>query len=498
MLNWFETQAPIRSKFQALTLAVACMALLGVGGAVLMALQLVPAWAGIGLSVLSMAMATLTVSQAGRLISGPYIATVGRIEALTQGDVSSPILYSDHGDCVGRMARAMLFFRERRIAADAQRAAQQQIVDALSAGLGQLAQNRLDARIDQPFPQEYESLRHDFNSALAALQSVLASVRNSAASVLNGATEIRTASDDMAQRNEQQAATLEETAAAMNEVTEGVREAARSAGSVQRTIAETHEQASEGGMVVGRAVEAMAAIEGSAAEIGNIIGVIDGIAFQTNLLALNAGVEAARAGDAGKGFAVVANEVRALAQRSADAAKDIKALINTSAVQVADGVSLVRETGNLLGKIVERVGDIAALVSDIAVNSEAQASSLELVNTAVGNMDRVTQQNAAMVEQATAAARSLADEANELSSQVSRFEASEADAAFMPRAKRAGSAGPRSTAPRAEQRDGAFASANVRAFNRPAAPRGGAVPPPVAGNLALKPDAQPQDDWSEF
>jgi methyl-accepting chemotaxis protein len=304
--------------------------------------------------------------------------------------------------------------------------------------------------------------------------------------VLNGANEIHSASNDLSNRNEQQAATLEETAAAMNQVTEGVRESARSAHDVQKSITEAHEEATEGGIVVSRAVEAMAAIERSAQEINQIIGVIDGIAFQTNLLALNAGVEAARAGDAGKGFAVVANEVRALAQRSADAAKEIKALITTSSEQVAGGVMLVRETGTLLGKIVQRVGDITGQVGEIASNANIQADGLEMVNTAVGEMDRVTQQNAAMVEQATAAARSLADEARELNTVVSRFQA--------------GSSGHSSAVSRGADAEIPFVRPASRPAPRPAAsaPSYSAVPM-VQGNLAIKPQAETStDDWSEF
>ena len=323
--------------------------------------------------------------------------------------------------------------------------------------------------------------------AVDSLAAAISDVHRSANSVLSGSSEIRSASDDLARRNEQQAASLEETAAAMNQVTDGVKETARSAGEVQKSITEAHEEASEGGAVVARAVEAMAGIERSAQEISQIIGVIDGIAFQTNLLALNAGVEAARAGDAGKGFAVVANEVRALAQRSADAAKDIKALISTSTVQVGSGVTLVGETGTLLGRIVTRVGEINEVIGDIATNADQQASNLDMVNSAVGEMDRVTQKNAAMVEQSTAAARSLADEARQLADIVARFGASGGGGSSF-------SANPSSgfTAHRPAE------MVEPTPFIRPAARAQASAPPAVHGNLALKSACSGGDDWSEF
>jgi methyl-accepting chemotaxis protein len=354
------------------------------------------------------------------------------------------------------------------------------MANTLRASLKQLAANHLDCQITNPLPPQYEELRQDFNAAIEALTGLLLSVRSSADSVLTGASEIRAASDDLSQRNEQQAATLEETAAAMNEATHGVQQSAHSAIEVQKTITEAHEEATEGGQVVSHAIEAMAAIEHSAHEINQIIGVIDGIAFQTNLLALNAGVEAARAGEAGRGFAVVATEVRALAQRSADAAKDIKALITTSTQQVSSGVALVRETGELLGKIVGRVGEITELIGSIATNAEAQAGNLQLVNTAVADMDRVTQQNAAMVEQSTAAARSLASEAHELTTIVGRFHTGKMNAAPV--------------------RIGSIEPAGAPAALPSPAPRR-AAPPPVIGNLALKAPAPSTDhdaDWSEF
>jgi methyl-accepting chemotaxis protein len=237
----------------------------------------------------------------------------------------------------------------------------------------------------------------------------------------SGTQEISTASNDLSRRTEQQASSLEETAAALDEITATVKKAAEGATHARKVVAGTKEDAERSGEVVRKAVEAMGGIEKSSQQIGQIIGVIDEIAFQTNLLALNAGVEAARAGDAGRGFAVVASEVRALAQRSAEAAKEIKALISTSTTQVGEGVQLVAETGKSLESIMSKVAEINTVVSDIAAGAQEQATGLQQVNTAVNEMDKVTQQNAAMAEEATAAGRSLAQEAETLTSLVAQF-----------------------------------------------------------------------------
>ncbi|MEJ2458821.1 MAG: methyl-accepting chemotaxis protein, partial [Novosphingobium sp.] len=247
----------------------------------------------------------------GRAIADPYTETVERMEALAAGDLDSPIRFTDYEDCVGRMTQAMATFRGNAVEVRTSRAVQEEIVTALSDGLSRLAENDLDHRIHKTFPGEYDQLRLDFNHALEALARTVHSVRDSAASVMTGATEIRTASADLANRNETQAARLRQTAEAMNKATGSVKETADGAVNVQQTIVQAHREATEGGGVVRKAVDAMAAIETSSQEIAQIINVIDSIAFQTNLLALNAGVEAARAGDAGTGFAVVASEVKA-------------------------------------------------------------------------------------------------------------------------------------------------------------------------------------------
>jgi methyl-accepting chemotaxis protein len=341
-----------------------------------------------------------------------------------------------------------------------------------------------DGQLDQKVPstglEEVDSFGEVFNASVAKLETMIMAVRETAIGVQTGSEEIRTASEDLALRNEQQAASLEETAASIGTTVNLTRQSADNARAAKIAIAQTHARATEGGAVVGKAVAAMGAIETSAKEITQIIDVIDGIAFQTNLLAPNAGVEAARAGEAGKGFAVVANEVRALAQRSADAACDIKTLIDKSTAHVGDGVSLVGETGTLLAEIVAQVGAVTNQVNEIAETTASQATNLEQVNAAVGIIDRMTQQNAAMVEQATAATRSLSSEAQRLSELVAQFRVS----------------GPREPAVAYISPPFARKPAAMKSPSRKAA-----IPSPVTGNVARQPapvSAEHVDDWSEF
>lgn len=403
----------------------------------------------------------------------PLAQTASTMAKMAAGDLDAGRTDQHRADEIGDMTRSIEVFRAAASAQAEAEKRQREVVESLSSGLGELASGNLAYRIEEPLAAEYEALRTSFNGTLEQLAEIIANVAQTANVVSTGATEIRAASDDLAIRNEQQAASIEETSAAMNQVTDSIRGTADSASEVQRSIENAHREASEGGEVVERAVSAMSAIEQSSQQITQIIGVIDGIAFQTNLLALNAGVEAARAGDAGKGFAVVANEVRALAQRSADAARDIKDLIGTSSQQVNGGVALVGEAGTLLQTIVARVGEISALVQDIAARSHDQAGNVKQVNTAVTEMDRMTQQNAAMVEQSTAAARSLASEADELTKLVARF-------------KTRGSTG-------------WSASGGGEAIKFP--PRAvrsrSAAMPQIQGNLAVSTQSS-GEDWSEF
>jgi methyl-accepting chemotaxis protein len=315
---------------------------------------------------------------------------------------------------------------------EANEAGQKVVVQALGEALDRLAQGDLVGRLGAEVTPEFQKLKDDFNNAVGILEQAMTRVSAVTEGIRSGADEIGAAADDLSRRTEQQAASLEETAAALDEITSTVRRSAAGAKKAQDVVAGAKAEAEKSGVVVDQAVSAMGEIETSSRSIGNIIGVIDEIAFQTNLLALNAGVEAARAGEAGRGFAVVAQEVRALAQRSADAAKEIKSLIANSTAQVDRGVKLVGESGASLEGIVDKVGEIDGLISEIARSSQEQATGLNQVNSAVNQMDQVTQQNAAMVEETTAAASNLRTEAHELADLMTRFKTGAAVAQAAP------------------------------------------------------------------
>ena len=373
------------------------------------------------------------------------------------------------------------------------------VVDALREGLERLAGGDLDCRLTRAFRQDYECLRTSFNAAVDAMAGAMRSVGGIAEQVANGSSEILAGSEDLSTRTEQQAAAVEEAAAALRQINESVQKSAQEAGHASTMVQTTLDEARQSGDVVGRAIEAMAAIEKSSQEISEIVGVIDAIAFQTNLLALNAGVEAARAGDAGKGFAVVASEVRALAQRAGDAARDIRARIGSSTEQVSNGVGLVTATGDALERIAASVGEINDVMQRITGTSSEQAGALGQINATVRDVDSITQQNAAMAEQATATARNLADQAGVMARELGKFRfgggQGMARAAVAPRAAAPTPVSAPTPPPAPVRAAPPPVAAPVAAMPAPASPpRPKPAPTPRSvGNAALS-----EDDWSEF
>jgi len=299
-------------------------------------------------------------------------------------------------------------------------------ISELGGALRNLSEGDLTKTLERSFVPSMEQLRHDFNATVRRLSETLTTVGDNASAIAAGSRELGDSAEAFSRRTEQQAASVEETAAALEEITTTVADSSQRAEEAGRLVAETKHGAEQSGTVVRSAVAAMDQIEKSSREITNIIGVIDDIAFQTNLLALNAGVEAARAGEAGKGFAVVAQEVRELAQRSASAAKEIKALITASSEHVKNGVGLVGQTGKALEQIVTQVGDINTNVAAIVKASKEQTIGLREINSAINSLDQTTQQNAAMVEESTAASLRLANEADALHALLAQFRLADA------------------------------------------------------------------------
>eukprot|EP00913_Durusdinium_trenchii_P031513 g29505.t1 len=379
------------------------------------------------------------------------------MQNLANGDTDTRVPYAGREDEIGEMAFAVEVFRTnaieaRRLEQDAasqrgqadearRRTAEQERVRAeamarathgLADGLKQLAAGNLRFEIGQSFAAEFEGLRADFNAAVLQLRQTMTAVAEATTSIDGGSREVSQSADDLARRTEQQAASLEQTAAALDQITTNVANSSKRAEEARVIASQANTAARQSGAVVTSAVDAMGGIEHSSTQISSIIGVIDDIAFQTNLLALNAGVEAARAGEAGKGFAVVAQEVRELAQRSAQAAKEIKDLIRNSAAEVEKGVRLVSETGASLETIERYVITINEHMDAIAISAREQSVGLNEVNTAVNQMDQVTQQNASMVEEANAAGATLATEAARLRQLIAQFQLDDAIAAQPP------------------------------------------------------------------
>ncbi|TDH38944.1 HAMP domain-containing protein [Pseudohoeflea suaedae] len=382
----------------------------------------------------------------GRSVTGSIAEFSSDMNAISAGDLDHEVQSTNRKDEVGAMAEILVGFRQAALdklgleknSADARdreerernaredertrdAAALNQAIDQLAAGLEKLSSGDLTAHIDTSFEGDLERLRRDFNESVQKLAETLGDISHATGSVRGSISEITAASDNLSRRTEQQAASLEETAAALDQISSTVRSSAERADEASSMVSTTKKNAENSGMIMRETITAMEKISETSGQITQIITVIDEIAFQTNLLALNAGVEAARAGEAGKGFAVVAQEVRELAQRSAGAAKEIKELISSSSDQVEAGVSLVNRTGSALSEIETEVSRINDHINSIVTSSREQSTALSEVNSAVNQMDQMTQQNAAMVEQTNAATQGLGEEAGRLEKLVARF-----------------------------------------------------------------------------
>ncbi|MFY0660391.1 MAG: HAMP domain-containing protein [Shimia sp.] len=390
-------------------------------------------------SSLAAAMALgLIVMLVGRVVTRPVLSLGKAMDAIADHDFDHQVPCLDRDDEIGAMAKRLEKFRtqldqeERDRAVRAEQDKQRQRLFArLAEGLSEIADGRVDRPIDvtefSNLGENSQQICKDFNEVLTNLKSVLSTVTRTAETVRSSAQEISESVVDQSKRSEAQAVTLEESAAAIETLSTSVEQTADHAAEANKRITQNRQQAQSGGEVVELTVEAMRNIEQSSDKITAIIGVIDDIAFQTNLLALNAGVEAARAGEAGRGFAVVASEVRALAQRASESANEIKELIMTSGEQVTKGSELVNKAGDALQEIITGVNHASDLVSQIATGSRDQADNLREIKESVTELDRVTQRNAAMIEESSAASRSLSDEAANMSQALKAFKLSEAD-----------------------------------------------------------------------
>lgn len=437
------------------------------------------AWIALGLGAALLIGLALTLSRAlTRSIARPIVALTRAVTDLSRGSNDIDIPGTDRGDELGAMAQAMMVFRDAAIERQRSVAEREDAVARIGQHLAAVAQSDLTVRLTD-MPPAFRQLAEDFNSAMERLSQAMGTVRDSIGAINLTSSEIEHAMTDLASRSEEQASSLQMSSSTMAGLTANIEDNASLAVGVSGAMRQAREEAESGGEVVGRAIQAMGKIETASAEISEITAMIDNIAFQTNLLALNAGVEAARAGEAGKGFSVVASEVRALSMRATEAASEIKARISAVNDHVQTGVSLVHATGSALGTIIARVGEVTDAVSRIADAVSEQSVALRKVSDTIGAMDRMTQQNAAMVEETNAATKNLNNEARQLASTFAAF--------------RIGADGAAGTAPAPQT-----APTPLESPARSQRPRRTA--PMTQGNLARKIPAPlaADDDWSEF
>ena len=473
-MHWFRTIAPIRLKllvaFGSLTALTALVAIVGV-------------IMGDVITMVAGALATLIAAGLGTIyrsaIADPYVSTVVRMEGLAAGDLDSPIEFVEYQDCVGRITRAMFTFRDAAVEQKKQADEQAEVVRVLAAQLSKLSQGDLTAEVSADFPPAYAELKTNYNEAVARLREMISAVADSAEAIGTGSREIAQASEDLARRTEGNAASLEETSASLAQIDERLR---ATAGSSRKTVERADSAisvVSGGRSIANEAVQAMGRVSESAKGIDAVIEGLDKIAFQTRVLAMNAAVEAGRAGEAGRGFAVVADLVSALAMRAEEEAKLARDQLTVTQTDIGTAVNAVERVDGALAEITEGVGEVHTLLGTMAADNQTQSSSVTEISSAISSMDQSTQQNAAMVEETSAAARNLLSEVASLSERAALFQTGKAGA---------GKPGVTVTAPASKAR-----SAQPPAAAKPAKPYVSpvaALPANGAGNGA--------DDWNDF
>ncbi|MBQ1497148.1 MAG: chemotaxis protein [Sphingomonas sp.] len=456
-MHWFQAIAPIRLK-----LYIAFGSLIGVMALVALVAFVAPLLVAAPIVALLIGGAAIQCVRYRAAIADPYVTTVVRMEALAAGDLASPIQFGDYRDCVGRMTKAMEIFRDN--AAEQARQAEEQSVAVahLGASLARLTHGDLTAEIGQGFPTGYGEIKTNFNAALAALRGLIGAVTESAATIQAGSGEIAQAAEDLARRTEANAASLEETSAAVTQMDLRLKATAEAAGRTVTRADDAIATVAGGRGIADEAVHAMTRVSESAKGIDGVIEGLDKIAFQTRVLAMNAAVEAGRAGEAGRGFAVVADLVSALAMRAEEEAGRARDQLTATQADIGTAVGMVRKVDGALADISSDVGEVHALLGQMAGDNQAQAAAITQISTAIGDMDRGTQQNAAMVEETSAAARKLTGEVAALGEQAAKFDVGAPTRAGLP------------ARPRAQQK-----------------PRTGGAP-------ARSAPAAPANDWASF
>jgi methyl-accepting chemotaxis protein len=415
-MHWFAANAPIRLKlkiaFGTFTVLIALSGLL---------CYFLDDTASLIATGSFVVLALITGEFFRRAIADPYVTTVVRMEGVAAGDLSSPIQFTDYKDCVGRLTRAMMTFRDAAVRQQSDAAAQDEVVRVLKDHLSALAQGDLAAEIDADFPPAYAALRTNFNEALRELRTLIGGVMESAATIRTGSGEIAHASENLARRTESNAASLEQTSAALAQIDSRLKATAVAGSNTVQRADQAIATVAGGRAIADEAVQAMGRVSDSARGIDSVIEGVDKIAFQTRVLAMNAAVEAGRAGDAGRGFAVVADLVSALAMRAEEEAKRARDQLTVTQADIVTAVEAVQKVDGALSNISGDVDQVHQLLGTMAKDNQAQSSAITQISAAMGTMDQSTQQNAAMVEETSAAARNLSGEVTALTDHASHF-----------------------------------------------------------------------------